>query len=466
VKLKSPDQEESQSSALALVLDRSGSMAGQKIELCKSAAIATAEILTKKDFIGVYAFDSQVHVVVPMTRVSSPGAIAGQIATLTPGGGTNVMPGMTQARLDLSKVKAKLKHMIVLTDGQTSGDGYEALASQCRAEGITISTVAIGGGSQVGLLQRIAAAGGGRAYTTADPAALTRIFTQDTLTHTGRMIREEPFEIVQAETHPMLSEWDPAAAPPLLGYVKTIRRSTAQVPLVTDTGDPLLAHWRFGLGKATAFTSDAKSRWAALWVSGWPGYSQFWGQVLRETGRPPQGQLMDLELTGSTGRVSVAVDLLEDAATFKNNAAVEAEVFFLPPDGLGGGMAQVGKFILDQSGPGSYGGEFLPEKPGVYLVRARSGARTVSAGIVHNPSAEGATGATDLPFLKKITSLTGGTLLGSSSEPLPLGSDIVDRYVELWPWLVGAMLALFFLDLGIRRWENVLGVGAALRNRS
>ncbi len=466
VKLKSPDQEESQSSALALVLDRSGSMAGQKMELCKSAAAATAEILTKKDFIGVYAFDSQVHVVVPMTRVTSPGAIAGQIATLTPGGGTNVMPGMTQARLDLSKVKAKLKHMIVLTDGQTSGDGYEALASQCRAEGITISTVAIGGGSQVGLLQRIASAGGGTAYATADPAALTRIFTQDTLTHTGRMIREEPFEPVLAEAHPMLREWDSAAAPPLLGYVKTIRRLTAQMPLATDTGDPLLAHWRFGLGKATAFTSDAKSRWAALWISGWPGYSQFWGQVLRETGRPPQGQLMDLELTGKSGEIQVAVDLLEDAASFKNNAAVKSEVFFLPPDGLGGGMQPVATSALEQDGPGRYTGQFTPEKPGVYLVRARSGARTVSAGIVHNPSTEGASGTLNLPLLEKATATSGGALLASASAEIPLGKDVVERYSEFWPWLVAAMLVLFFIDLVIRRWENVLGVVAALRDGS
>ena len=42
-------------------------------------------------------------------------------------------------------------------------------------------------------------------------------------------------------------KWD---SPALLGYVKTIRKATAQIPLVTDLGDPLLAHWRFGLGKS------------------------------------------------------------------------------------------------------------------------------------------------------------------------------------------------------------------------
>lgn len=464
VRLKAPDQEESQSSALALVLDRSGSMSGQKIELCKSAAIATAEILSKKDHIGVYAFDSNVHVVVPMTRVTSTAAIASQIAGLRPGGGTNLMPGMTQARLDLGKVKAKIKHMIVLTDGQTAGQGYEATASQCRAEGITISTVAIGNGAHIGLLQRIASAGGGQAYTTMDPAAITRIFTQDTMVHTGRMIREEAFEPQQVERHPMLRGWEDLEAPPLLGFVRTNRKATSQVPLVTDTGDPLLAHWRFGLGKVTAFTSDAKSRWASLWIGGWPGYGQFWAQVLRETARAPQGRNMDLRLEEDGNAVNLAVDLLEDAGTYRNDAAVGADIFFLPVNALGSSMSPLASLTLNQQAPGRYLGSFRPDEPGVYMVRARSGASLVSAGLVHNPSSEAATGKTDIDLLAKACAITGGTLLESQEAPLVLEGSAVASFVELWPWLVLAALLLFLVDVLIRRWENVRGVLASARS--
>ncbi|MFZ4765096.1 MAG: VWA domain-containing protein, partial [Roseimicrobium sp.] len=165
VRLKAPDEEEKQSSALALVIDRSGSMAGEKLEMAKSAAVATAEVLTRNDSIGVYAFDSEAHVVVPMTRLTSSATVAGQIAGVTSGGGTHMQPAMIEARNALQRVNAKIKHMIILTDGQTTGTGYEALASQCRAEGVTISTVAIGEGSHVGLLQAIASLGGGQSYT-------------------------------------------------------------------------------------------------------------------------------------------------------------------------------------------------------------------------------------------------------------------------------------------------------------
>ncbi len=458
VKLKAPDQEEFQSSALALVIDRSGSMAGQKIEICKAAAVASAELLTNKDSIGVYAFDSQVHEVVPMTKVTSISTIASQIALIGSGGGTNAYPGMVRAREELNRVKSKIKHMIVLTDGQTSGEGYQALASQCQAEGITISTVAVGAGAQVGLLQSIAAAGGGQSYVTMDPNSIVRIFTQDTLTHTGRMIREEAFEPKLVEKHPMLRDWEDGQAPPLLGYVKTNRKATAQIPLVTDTGDPLLAHWRFGLGKVTAFTSDCKSRWAALWVSDWEGYSRLWSQILRETARAPQGLFMDLRLEEQGSEVNITVDLAEDAATRRDGATVEADVFHVPANALGSGMKTIATLTLEQEGPGWYGSSFRPSDPGVYLVRARSGSQMVSAGHVHNPSTEVATGQIDDTLLKEACTITGGTYLENADTPLELTGEDVARYVELWPSLMLAFLVVFLLDLAIRRWENVLGV--------
>ncbi|TLD70750.1 VWA domain-containing protein [Phragmitibacter flavus] len=457
VRLKSPDEEEKQSSALALVIDRSGSMAGEKLEMAKNAAIATAEVLTRNDSIGVFAFDSEVHVVVPMTRLTSTTAVAGQIAGLTSGGGTNLLPGMIEARNQLQRVKAKIKHMIILSDGQTSGQGYEALASQCRAEGTTISTVSIGEGAHVGLMQAVASLGGGQSYTTLDASNITRIFTQDTLIHTGRMIREDALEPQMVERHAMLAGFEKFEPPPLLGYVKTLRKSTAQVPLVTDTGEPLLAHWRYGLGKATAFTSDAKSRWASLWISRWSGFGQFWSQVLRETARPPQGQGMDLRTENRGNVTRVSVDVLQDAGTRGNEAEVTAEVFHVPADSLGASMDPVKTLSLRQSGPGLYEGDFEPEESGVYLVRAQSGAQMVTAGLVFNPSSEASLGTVNDKLLREAARLTGGSYLDGDLK-LELGEAKARRYVELWPYLVMAMLALFLVDVAVRRWEHVTGV--------
>ena len=464
VRLKTPDEEEKQSSALALLIDRSGSMAGEKLEMAKSASIATAEVLSRNDFIGVYAFDSEAHVVVPMTRLSSASAVAGQIAGLTSGGGTNMYPAMTEGRNALQRVKAKIKHMIILTDGETTGSGYEQLASQCRAEGITISTVGIGGDVRMAFLQAIASLGGGQSYNTMDASNITRIFTQDTLVHTGRMLREEPFQPVIAERSPMLAGWEKLDCPPLLGYVKTLRKTTAQVPLTVDSGEPLLAHWRYGLGKATAFTSDAKSRWASLWIGRWSGFGQFWAQVIRETARPPQGQGMDLRVAMQGNEAVIDADVFADAGTRGNDAHVTAEVFFVPADSLGAPMKPLSRTTLRQEGPGLYEGSFKPDAAGVYLIRAQSGAQMVTAGIVNNPSAEASLGTVNDALLREACKLTGGTFLEKGATP-DLGGAPARRYIELWPSLVIAMLLLFLGDVAVRRWEHVTGLWEIIRRR-
>ncbi|MBB5037230.1 VWA domain-containing protein [Prosthecobacter dejongeii] len=457
VRLKAPDEEEKQSAAVAIVMDRSGSMAGEKLEMAKSASIATAEVLGRNDFIGIYAFDSEAHVVAPMTRLTSTATLAGQISSVASGGGTNLQPAFEQARESLRRVKAKVKHMIILTDGQTSGTGYEAMAAQCRGEGITISTVSIGEGSHVALLQAIASSGGGQSYTTTDASSISRIFTQDTLMHTGRMMREEPFIPNLVEKHPMLAGFDKWTSPDLLGYVKTIRKSTAQVPLLTDTGDPLLAHWRFGLGKVTAFTSDAKSRWASLWIVRWPDFSRFWSQLLRETARPPQGRHMDLATEMRGDDALLQVDLEEDAGTRANDARVQAEVFFVAADALGAPLRPVQNLSLGQTGPGRYEGSFRPDQPGVYLIRAQSGAEMVSAGLVHNPGSEASLGTVNESLLQQATQITGGKVLQPGQVP-DLSQTRAVQYIELWPSLIMTLLFLFLVDLAIRRWEHVQAI--------
>ena len=229
VRMKAPDREERYATALALVIDRSGSMGGQKIELCKSAAISTVELLAKKDYITVVSFDSSARLIVPITKASSRATITSQISALNSGGGTNIMPGMTAAQQELGKVKAKVKHMIVLTDGHSGGGGYQQLAATLRGSGVTVSTVAVGQGAAGQLLQTIAAAGGGKFYQTADPTSIPKIFTQDAMVHMGKLIREESFLPKQVERHPMLKGIAATEAPALLGYVTTNRKATAQI---------------------------------------------------------------------------------------------------------------------------------------------------------------------------------------------------------------------------------------------
>jgi hypothetical protein len=261
----------------------------------------------------------------------------------------------------------------------------------------------------------------------------------------------------------MLVGFDSWDSPALLGYVKTLRKTTAQIPLVTDLGDPLLAHWRYGLGKVTAFTSDAKSRWASLWLARWPSFSRFWSQVLRETARPPQGRHMDLSVFMQGGEACLKVDLQEDAGTRTQDASVQAEVFYVAADALGAPLVPQEKLLLTQTGPGLYEGAFRPEKAGIYLVRAQSGAEMVSAGLVHQPSSEASLGTLRESLLVEATRMTGGSLLTNPTLP-QLGKTQATRHIELWPSIIIILLLVFLLDTIIRRWEHAQTIYFTLRD--
>nr|MBC8290048.1 hypothetical protein [Planctomycetota bacterium] len=221
----------------------------------------------------------------------------------------------------------------------------------------------------------------------------------------------------------------------------------------------------YGLGKVTAFTSDCKSRWGALWISTWSGYSQFWAQVLRETARRPQSRRMDVRVNQEGERATVAVDLLEDAAHFQNDAQVEADVYFVSAGAVGSSMESVTSRYLTQTGPGHYETSFSPDEAGVYLVRARSGADIVSAGLVHTSTTETATGQIDERLLQSVTKITGGTVLAEDTSTLPKIRGSHSHFVELTPFLLKVFLLLFLIDIAIRRWENVLGMVSIFTGR-
>ena len=200
-------------------------------------------------------------------------------------------------------------------------------------------------------------------------------------------------------------------------------------------------------------------------MSSWSGYGQFWAQILRETARRPQSRRMDVRIGQTDGRAGVTVDLLEDAAHFRNEAVVVADVYLVAAGQLGSSMEAVSTLTLEQTAPGRYESSFIPEASGVYLVRARCGADTVTAGLVHNSVGETATGQVNRRLLESVAKITGGTVLKEDQSSLTRIRASHSRFIELMPLLLKAFLLLFVLDVASRRWENVMGMVSVFGRR-
>ncbi len=285
--------------AMVLVIDKSGSMGGPPIELARASAKAAAELLGAQDQIAVIGFDSETRVILPMTGASDKGTILGAIDSLDADGGTDAYPGMVKGRELLQNSVAKVKHMIVLSDGQTPDNDFSGLVRDMRAQGMTVSSVSLGDGAAKDLMQMIAQEGGGRYYETNDPANMPQIFTKETMQASRSAIKEDLYGAVVTGDHPILAGYEKSELPFVLGYVMTQPKPTAQLLLAAETGDPLMAICRYGLGTGFCWTSDLSEKWGGEWL-GWGNGPAFWAQIFRGIVRKEQST--GLAATGSVSR--------------------------------------------------------------------------------------------------------------------------------------------------------------------
>jgi len=287
-------EKEKPAMALALVIDKSGSMDGAPIALARQAAKMAVELLSGRDQAAVIGFDSEPQVICDLTSASDMGSIQAAIDSLDAGGGTDLFPGMETAGQMLRRSDAKIKHMIVLSDGQTPEKDFATLTRQLADEAVTVSTIALGDGAARELLAGIAEAGRGRYYETVDPTTVPQIFTRETMQASRNAIQEDLFLPVPNGEHPLL-EGFPAldALPAILGYVMAQARPTAEILLTLENGDPLLAYSRFGLGAGLAYTSDLTEAWGAEWLGSEQG-GPFWSRILRAVVRRQESP--DLEI--------------------------------------------------------------------------------------------------------------------------------------------------------------------------
>ncbi|HKU41316.1 MAG TPA: VWA domain-containing protein, partial [Polyangiales bacterium] len=447
VRTAGEEQREEASLALALIIDCSGSMTGSKLELARKAASLTAQALADPDLIEVIGFSSAPDRRVRLQPASNRAAIAQSISRLAASGGTQLYPALDAAHRDLRAAQARLKHAILLTDGQTQESGLEDLASSMRADGITLSSVGLGSEVNRPLLETLAGLGGGRAYFPEDAGSVPQIF----LSEARRYQRPNAIDrstLVYAREHAgFLDGLVLRSAPALSGYVTTqAKPRPAQIILETERGDPLLARWKVGLGYVLAWTSDLKPRWSSAWLA-WPSFARFLSQLVREHMRSSDLETLPLEATLEADRVRVVVDALgaEDA----------------PENGLEGSVrllarsAEVARAALHQTAPGRYEAELPLSSFGAFTLEAglfRAGRQLAQArGRLARPYAqEYAFSSGQAHLLARASALTSGQQLRDAPRAFEARGRSVRLQQAAWPLLAWLALAFFLIEQCVR----------------
>ena len=455
--------------AVVLSIDASGSMGMQiggvtKLAMAATAANATLDLMRPQDFLGIHVDGVTQQVLSDVRPATDVPALQKAIKSITYGGGGYFYTPSLQYCLQLFRgTKASQKHLIILADGDDVDmlGGEIAITSQLVKEGVTISTVAFGQGKDVAFLRQMAALGGGKSYIAAKPTDLPRIFTRDTLVVGRSVIVEEPFKPRIDPGDEILRglPWD--TVPPMYGYVATSPKDLASVPMLTHHDDPLFAHWNYGLGRAIAFTSDAKARWAREWV-GWPAFGPFWAQAIRWSLRKMSNSRFQSNIEVHEGKADLSVDALDEHGEFINNLAATATI--TGPDGT------EQKLPLRQIAPGRYALQFPATGVGTYLVTIaddKDQSVSTTTGFSLPYPAEYARLTPNRPLLERVAALGRGAINPAPAAVFTLPPTVRPLLSDLWPLLLLAALLLVPVDIGVRRlaigWPEVAGAFARLR---
>jgi len=470
VTLDVPDEVIAPAVAIAFVIDSSGSMGATVMgstrsqqDIANEATAQAIRALEKRDLVAVYAFDMTTRTVVPIGPNADPETSAQRVLSIAPGGGTNMYPALARAGSALASANAKIKHVIVLSDGQSAGaaaTGVET-ARRLAASGVSVTTIAVGDGADVQTMRAIADAGGGEFYQVIDPLALHRIFIREIRIVRRPLIREGDIPVVVEPVGSAIVAGLPTPTPHLAGLtLSRMRESTdALTPVVTNDGFPVLAHWSVGLGQSAVFTS-APDAWTNAWRN-WSGWRAFWTQLARVVARPSdRARGAALLLTGRGEKIHINLEMTDDKGSPRDGLAVSG--FVVDPEG------SRREVTLVQTAPGRYEGDAPAAGSGVYVaaLQPRRGEKRLPAvvgGVTKPVSVEFRRLVSDVGLLERLAAQTGGRMLDLRD---PAGAMLFDHRdvrvatsrLPLWPALLPWAIVVALLDIATRRiaWDRLL----------
>ncbi|WP_165767883.1 VWA domain-containing protein [Virgibacillus indicus] len=441
VEMEIKGKKELPSLGMIIVLDRSGSMSGYKLDLAKEAAARSIELLREKDTLGFIAFDDQPWIIIETGTLDNKEEAAEQIRSITEGGGTEIFTPLQQAYNELEPLKLQRKHIILLTDGQSASNGdYTELISTGLDNNVTLSTVAIGSDADHFLLEQLAADGTGRFYEVQDASTIPSILSRETVLTTRTYIEDNPFYPMYTQGNNWSSLFE-NGVPQMNAYVATDPKSRAETILLSEKKDPVLSRWKYGLGNSVAWTSDVSGEWAGEWPA-WSNWPSLWNEIVTWSFPTYQSDLYDVAQTidGKSVKLDVTSsnqDMLPIEATLVNEKGEQIEADY--------------RMIS----PGEHEVSFTAE-PGIYYLQlskidGENITGTFQTGVVVPYSKEFTIQDQNDTLLNNITEIGNGKVLtdpGESFRPIDIKKS--EKQPISMQLLLLAFL-VFFIEIAIRR---------------
>ncbi len=324
--------------AMAIVLDRSGSMAAgvaggrTKMDLANEGTARAIELLGAQDAVSVFAVDSSPHEIVPLTTLGSGrDRLIERVRSIrSTGGGIFVYTGLKAGWGELKKATTGSKHLILFADAADAEepDAYVALLKEITDAGATVSVIGLGSDtdSDANFLKDVAAKGNGRIFFNADAAGLPALFEQETVAIARSAFLNEPTPLTGMPGWLEIASRPLAWLPSVDGYNLSYLKPGATAGAVTADGEsaPLVATWQRGAGRVAAVSFPLAGEFSDA-VRSWAGYGDLVQTLVRwaAAAEAPPGTALRAGLEGD----ELTLDLLYDASWVPRIAESAPRVF-------------------------------------------------------------------------------------------------------------------------------------------
>ncbi|WP_339741869.1 VWA domain-containing protein [uncultured Rubinisphaera sp.] len=468
--------------ALAIALDRSGSMMAPvsggktKMDLANLGTAECIRLLSPGDSVAVIAVDSSPHRIVPLKNVDNPEAIANQVLGIeSMGGGIFVYEALVAAGDELVKAEQSTKHIILFSDAADSEEpgSYKSLLKSFEGAGITVSVIGLGQTSDpdAKLLEDIAKLGSGNIMFTNDAAELPRLFTEETMSVArSSFIEKDPATQPagiggqQLTDSRLIGDWGSSPFPNVDGYNLSYLKPDATMGVVSqdEYAAPFSAFWYRGVGRVAAITVEVDGQFSGG-LSSWEEYPDFLITHARWLlgGESPEDVFVTVDRDGQDAVATIELD-----PNRPNRGGNEIpEMIVVPP-----GDERTETFTPEFTwvGPDTLQARFRMETMGTYRTLVKTSSREFQRGpalsLPYSPEFAPRPGLpSGKEVLAELATLTGGE---QRTEVLSIFDNPPrsPKKVSLVPHLLIMTIVLIILEIAGRRlalWSDLFQRSAA-----
>ena len=352
------------SMAMVMVIDHSGSMSenadgsATNLDLAVTAANTAVDELQERDYVGVLTFDDRYTWQLPITKAEDKDAIHKKIETVPEGGGTTIKPALSAALSEIVKCKADIRHVVLLTDGQGETSNFGDVISAYQDAGVTLSTVAVGSGSDQMLLKGLADQCDGRYYYSDISTDIPKIFAQEVFLSGDTYLQNGDFSLQVEGSNAITKDIFEKGWPGIKGYVSATPKSQARVLLASDKDDPVLSVMQYGLGHTVAWNTDVTNTWTAGFA-GETDYIQLWKRIIDYSA----GNAGIGEDSADVATAEGSTKITYEAKDYTEQTKVEA--VYTAPDG------KTETVKLKATAPGQFETSIDTDQTGIYTLSVR-----------------------------------------------------------------------------------------------